>query len=232
MKLKLQSLIIFQLITLLLVTVTALGFTSYHFNQQTAKELRERVLVDTNHDVYSEIVRLLDSTRAHNAYENHRVQSEQPTSADFPRMAQSWVRALVTKPELAFIALSLENGETLGVARAADQTPYVREWRIDPTTKLLTLSVHDPENYPGKARYTTTDHALEELEQRPGYALRETSRPANTPGPNATASRESRAPAVCRAPPASAAFTTRTANAAACLPSAWTCSSSANSSRC
>lgn len=167
MKFKLQSLIIVQLVGLLTFTVTALSITSFLFSQSSAKELQERVLLDTSRDVYGEIRRVVDSARTHQAYESRRIQMEKPTPAEFPRLARSWIRALKTKPELAFIGLALDSGETFSVARPAGQPPYVREWRLDPKTKRLVLKVYDVDQYPGTPRMVSEDPAITDVEHRP-----------------------------------------------------------------
>ncbi|MBY0526966.1 MAG: adenylate/guanylate cyclase domain-containing protein [Gemmataceae bacterium] len=167
MKVRLQTSITVLLVGLILLTVIALGMTSYHFSRDSADQLRGRILKETARDIYGEINRLLDIAMRQTDYTRDRIEDGTVDPADFPAVARSWVRPLQTHPELAFMALSLKNGDTLRMGRSRDNQIYIQEWRLDPEAKTPRLKLFDLKDYPDRPRFSDADPRISEFHPHP-----------------------------------------------------------------
>jgi len=167
MKLKLQTSIAVLLIGLIVPTIAALGASSYYFSRDSASRLRTRILGDTARDVYGEIVRLLDIAKIQTAYDRKRLQDVAVDPTDFSSLARSWMRPLDTHPELAFISITLPNGDTLRMGRSSNRQLYLQEWRFEALTKKPQLRVFVPKDYPDRPRYSLAEERVDDSRRHP-----------------------------------------------------------------
>lgn len=154
---------------LTLATIAALGASSYYFSRDSANQLRARVLDDIARDIYGEIVRLLQTAQNQTAYNRERIQRGEVQPEDFPRLAAAWLHLFAIHPELSFIALSLDSGDTLRIARAPDRHIYLQEWRYDAATKKRHMKVFLPQAYPDRPHHSVTQEGSFDIRQQPWF---------------------------------------------------------------
>lgn len=177
MKYRLKTSISVLLVGLILMSFGALGASSHYFHFDSARVLRARVLSVTERDVYGEIVRLLTIARAQIAYQRQLVQDG--ASTDFPTLAKSWFWPMATHPEITFMAMSLDDGSTLRLARAADGSVYVQDWRLDAARKILKVKVYRPEDYPGGVPILVTERSFEDFKKMAWFPAARRARQGN-----------------------------------------------------
>src|SRR5271154_5930485 len=109
------------LLTLLVLTVSALGYSSYSNSRFIAQDLSTQILNQTSQRVEAQIVVLLHAASVQGHMNARLLESGQFAVDDFPKLANYWLEVLRTHPRLTRISLGMEaTGEWVYVRRLLD----------------------------------------------------------------------------------------------------------------
>src|SRR5437588_5741206 len=147
MKLSLRVTLTSILLTVILVTVAALGYNSYRNARFTAHDLSQQILEQTSLRVDHLINDLLQTANEQGALNLRLLQAEQFDGRDFRRLAAYWVQVMEVHPRLTQMSFGLEgNGEGVYVHRRPGGRLAVAELRLDGETGRLGLRNWWPED--------------------------------------------------------------------------------------
>src|SRR6202011_5297969 len=96
------------LLTVILVTVAALGYNSYRNARFTAQDLSEQFLEQTALRVDYQINDLLHNANEQGALNLRLLQGEQFDGRDFRRLAAYWLKVMEVHPRLTRLSFGLE----------------------------------------------------------------------------------------------------------------------------
>jgi adenylate cyclase len=177
MKLSLRVTLLTILLTLLLATVGALGFSSYRNARFTADDLTAQILAQTALRIDRQLREPLRTAQRQSTLNLSLLQSGQLDVRDFPRTAAYWLEVMRTHPELSRMTLGLEGtGEWYYLRRLRNGKLAIGELRKSLATGKLELSDYWPEDYPRKPFYFAPDKTDEDARTQPWYIAARTAR--------------------------------------------------------
>jgi len=139
-------------LTLILLTVASLGFSSYRNARFTAADLSAQIIDQNSRLIDDQINDLLHTADEQCRLNLRLLQSGQFDPADFAGLARYWREVMAVHPRLTRMSIALEaTGEWSYVHRRADASPVVGELRRDPSTGELALTEWLAADYPGRS---------------------------------------------------------------------------------
>jgi adenylate cyclase len=170
MKLTLRVTLTAILLALTVVTVAALGYSSYRNARFTADDLTAQVLEQTTQRLDAQINDLLRTANVQGQLNERLLRSGQFNPRDFRSLAKYWVQVMSAHPRLTRISLGLEDtGEWVYVRRQLDGRLAVGELRRNADTGQLDLSDFLAEDYPLRTCYFGADKTDEDPRKRAWY---------------------------------------------------------------
>jgi adenylate cyclase len=171
MRLTLRATVLSILLTLLLGSMAALGFSSYRNSRFTAEDLTTQVLEQTALRVDQQINHLLLAATTQGDWNRRLLESGLYPADDFARLAAYWQEVMREHHNLARLSFGVENtGEWYFVRRLAKGRLALGELRRDPLTGLLGLRDFWPGDYPDRPFLTRPARDANDPRQRPWYA--------------------------------------------------------------
>ena len=169
MKFTLRATLTTILLSLLALTVSSLGYSSYRNARFTANDLSDQILDQTSKLIDSQINDLLHSANEQGRLNLRMIRSGQYTIADFPLMARYWLEAMDVHPRIARLSFGLEaTGEWFYVHRI-DGKLVVGELRRGASAGKMELSEFDAARYPGRPCFFDPDMTDRDPRTRPWY---------------------------------------------------------------
>ena len=151
MKLTLRATLTSTLVTMILLTVLAIGYNGYRNARFTASDLSTQILDQNSQLVESRVDMLLNIAAREGRLNLELLRDRQFDTETFHRLARFWVAVLKAHPRISRQSLALEaTGEWSFVRRLPDQSLAVGELRRDPSTGRLALRDYRPADYPAK----------------------------------------------------------------------------------
>jgi len=171
MKFSLRVTLTTLLLSVILITVVALGYNSYRNARFTADDLTHQVLEQTSLRVDHQLNDLLFSANEQSTLSRALLQTRQFDPHSFPRLAAYWLEVMKAQKRLTRLSLGLEaTGEWFYVRRRPDGELAIGELRKDQQTGKLGLRDYWPKDYPnGKPFSTFADKSDEDPRPRPWY---------------------------------------------------------------
>jgi len=170
MKFTLRVTLLTILLTLILLTVAALGSNAYRNARFTAEDLSQQILEQTSLRIDDQINDLLYTANKQGLLNQALLQSAQFDSRDFSRLAAYWLEVMKVHTRLTRLSLGLEaTGEWFYVRRLLNGKLAVGELRRNPRTDKLELSDYWPEDYPRRRFAFEADKTNEDPRTRPWY---------------------------------------------------------------
>jgi adenylate cyclase len=163
------------LLTLLTLTVAALGYSSYRQTRFIAEDMSTQILDQTSQRVDAQVGDLLHIASVQGHLNARLLESGQFDVHPFPKLAHYWLEVMHTHPWLTRLSVGLEaSGEWFYVRRQLDrQLPQlaIGELRRNAVTGKLELTDYLEKGYPSRrARiYFNADKTDEDPRARPWY---------------------------------------------------------------
>jgi adenylate cyclase len=171
MKLSLRVTLTTILLTVILVTVAALGYSSYRNASFTADDLSEQIFEQTSLRVDHQINDLLFSANTQSDLNKLLLKSGQYDVRDFRRLAAYWLTVMEAQKRLTRLSFGVEaTGEWSYVRRRPNGELAIGELRKDPKTGQLGERSWGPQEYPhGKPYYSNPDQEDQDPRISPWY---------------------------------------------------------------
>jgi adenylate cyclase len=159
MKFSLRVTLTSILLTVIIVTVAALGYSSYRNAKFTAEDLSEQIFEQTSLRVDHQINDLLLSANEQSDLNRLLLESGQYDIPDFQRLAAYWLKVMEAQPRLTRQSFGIEStGEWSYVRRRPSGELAVGELRKDPKTGKLAERSWKAQEYPqGEPYYFNPD---------------------------------------------------------------------------
>jgi adenylate cyclase len=137
------------LLTLVIVTVAGLGYSSYWNARSASEDLSTQILEQTSRRIDRQLRDLLFMAAFQGNLNRRLLESGVYPADDFPRLAPYWVQVMETFPRFTRISLGLEaSGEWFYVRREPRGGLAIGALLRNRHTGALELSVYRPEDYP------------------------------------------------------------------------------------
>ena len=151
MKLTLRVTLTTTLVTLILVTVVALGYNAHRNYRFTASDLSSQILDRDATLVESRVNTLLDIGNRQGNLNADLLHEKQFDSQTFQRLARYWISVLKAYPRLSRLTIALsDSGEWSFVRRLKNGRVAIGELRRTAPNGGLELRDYWPEDYPDK----------------------------------------------------------------------------------
>ncbi len=156
------------LLSLVFLTVAALGIRFYFNARFTADNLTEQILDQTSLRIDDQINDLLFTATRRGSLDLGLLQAGQIGVGDFPKLATYWLEVMKVFPKLTRLSVGLEaTGEWFYVRRDPCGRLALGELRRQPRTGKLELRSYWPEDYPHQPFYTNLDMNAQDPRRRP-----------------------------------------------------------------
>jgi adenylate cyclase len=170
MKLTLRVTVLSILISLLLVTVAALGYSSYRNTRFAAADLSTQILEQTSLRVDQQLNDLLLTANREVALSLRLFQAGEQRPRDLTRLARYWLEVMRTHPKLTRLQLALEaDGSWFYVCRLPSGKLAVGDMSRDGETGPMQIKDYWPEDYPRQPFSIKLAQAPEDPRHRPWY---------------------------------------------------------------
>ena len=166
MKLTFRSTFLGILLTLIGVTVSLVGATSYYSARFTADDLSSQLLDQTSARVDEQIQKLITKAVDQSALNRRLLDAGRLRARDFPDLIGFWLEAMAVHRELSSIFIGVEaTGESTGVSRLQGKLSI---WQSNENESTGKLDQRDfwPEGYP------TTPYAFDPAKPAPDIRTR------------------------------------------------------------
>ena len=151
MKLSLRATLTTTLVTLILLTVVALGLNARRNARFTAEDLSSQILDQTAKLVETKVDTLLEIAARQGLFNEELIRDRQFDALAFHQIARFWIATLKSHPRISRESLAIEKtGEWSFVRRLPDGKLAIGELRRDEKTRRLGLRDYLPEDYPRK----------------------------------------------------------------------------------
>lgn len=169
MKFTLRATLTTILLSLLGLTVSSLGYSSYRNARFTAEDLSDQILDQTSKLIDSQINDLLHSANEQGRLNLRMMRSGQHTIAEFPLLARYWVEAMEVHPRITRQSFALEaTGEWFYVCRDEGRL-VIGELRCGASAGKMELTEYEATGYPGPPTFFDPDMADRDPRARPWY---------------------------------------------------------------
>ena len=152
MKLTLRVALTTTLVTLIVLTVAALGYSGHRIARFTAEDLRSQILDKNSEIVEAQVNSLLDVASRQGDLNLDLIRNRVIDTTTFHRLARLWISVLKTHPRLSRQSIAMEaTGEWSFIRRVPEGGKLaVGELRPDPSTGRLEQRDYWPEDYPDR----------------------------------------------------------------------------------
>jgi adenylate cyclase len=151
MKFTLRLTLTTTLVTLIVLTVAALGYNSHRNARFTAEDLSSQILDETSMLVESHIDSLLTQASREGDLNRELLQDGQFDTKNFERLARFWIKVLETHPHISRQSLGLEaTGDWSLIRRLPGGKLAIGELRLNARTGKHEMSAYWPDEYPQK----------------------------------------------------------------------------------
>jgi adenylate cyclase len=170
MKFTLRATLLTILLSLIVLTVAGLGFSSYRNIHFTVNDLSGQILDQTSQRIDQEINELLWIANDQGNLDRRLVESGQFNVHDFNSLGAYWQNVLYVHPKLMRLAVGLEeSGEWFYVEHVHDGKVVIGEMHPSPSSNNFELRNYWPEDFPAKPFYVDLDKKVEDPRQRDWY---------------------------------------------------------------
>ncbi len=169
MKFSLRVTLTASLVSLILLTVVALGYCSYRNACFTADDLATQIRNQTSQQIDGQINAFLMAANEQGQLNLRLIQSGELGRHDLPRLARYWREVLEVR---RFTSLSLareSTGEWFYVRRRRDGSLLVGELRRNVETGTLDHHIFRPDDYPDRSSGFETDRSDQDPRTRSWY---------------------------------------------------------------
>src|SRR5580698_8013200 len=136
---------------IIVLTVLAIGISSYVNSHAAAKQLSDQVLDQTSQRINQQVENLLSKATDQCSLTEQLLKSGQLNPKDFPKLVGYWREVMTTQPEMTSFFIGLENtGEAVGVSRLHRGKLSIWQTERNPKTKSLELREFWATDYPTK----------------------------------------------------------------------------------
>lgn len=169
MKFSLRITLTTSLVSLILLTVVALGYCSYRNARFTANDLATQIRNQTSQQIDGQINAFLMAANRQVRLNLHLIESGEFGEHDFPRLARYWVEVMEVR-RFTHISLALEStGEWFYVHREPDGRLTIGELRRNSTTGRLGLSLFRWDDQLHRRSRVETDRVEEDSRTQSWY---------------------------------------------------------------
>jgi hypothetical protein len=170
MKFSFRVTILGILLTLITITVVALGFNAYRNVWFAGNDLSSQILEQTSQRIDQQAHAVLSVATLQGRMNQLLLQSGQYPLNDFSRLAPYWLEVMHAYPRFTRLSLGIEaTGEWYYVRHTPNDKLALGTLRRNPQTNKLELSSYWPENFPAKPFYFNQDKTDEDPRLRPWY---------------------------------------------------------------
>jgi adenylate cyclase len=170
MRFTLRATVLSILLTLLLGSMAALGYSSYRNARFTADDLTTQILEQTALRVDQRINGLLLTANSQGAWNRRLLESGLYPADDFARLSSFWLEVMDEHKNLSRLSFGVEEtGEWFYVRRPSKGRLVLGELRLNSATGKLDLRNYWPGDYPGKPFYTKAGLDADDPRPRPWY---------------------------------------------------------------
>lgn len=134
MKLRFRTTMLLVMLTIVVITVGAIGISGYHTARITAEELSRQVLHERSARIQQRIVAMLQGAAAQSELVGLLISNkdipggDEPRSENFPMITAYFYEAMRVHTQLTFLSLGIEaTGEYCHVERKADGSLVIQE---------------------------------------------------------------------------------------------------------
>jgi adenylate cyclase len=171
MRFTLRATLLSILLTLLLGSMAALGYSSYRNARFTADDLTTQILEQTALRVDQQINHLLLAAATQGDWNRRLLESGLYPADDFARLAAYWLEVMHEQNNLTRLSFGVEEtGEWYFVRRLAQGRLVLGELRREPDTGRLGLRDFWPGQYPHQPFFTRPALDADDPRSRPWYA--------------------------------------------------------------
>jgi len=170
MKFSFRVTILGILLTLITITVVALGVNSYRNVRFAGHDLSSQILEQTSERIDQQAHAVLSVATLQGRMNQLLLQSGQFPINDFSRLAPYWLEVMHAYPRFTRLSLGIEaTGEWYYVRHTPNDKLALGTLRRNPQTNKLELSTYWPEDFPRKPFYFNQDKTDEDPRLRPWY---------------------------------------------------------------
>ncbi len=149
MKLSLRVTLTTTLLTMIVLTVAAVGYNAHRNARFTAEDLSSQILDQYSRLIDSRIDSLLETADRQGRMDSGLLRDLKFDDQAFARLTHYWLEVLKVHPRMSRESLGLEaTGEWAFVRRLSDGKLAIGELRRDPSTGRMDLKDYWPDQYP------------------------------------------------------------------------------------
>ncbi len=173
MRLSFRTTLLSIMLSLLVLTVAAVGVSSYLNARFVAEDLSHQALDQASLRVDHWIRSQLATGESLSRVNANLFGSQQLSVNDFTSIAHYWLAVMEVHPELSYLSIGRTNGETVFVTRLRSGQLSIGQLVRDPQTGHLTLSDYWPADYPKKPYHFDPNRDAGDPRERPYYLAAE-----------------------------------------------------------